>query len=213
MCGIRRSEDAVAAARLGADAVGLIFFPGSARAVTLAEACVIKSILPPFVATVALFVNAEASSVNTVISTLKPSLLQFHGDEEDDFCAQFSVPFLKAIRVGDKMRPDDLIQCATQFPSAVTLLLDTLTTGSYGGTGETFDWSVIPVAIRNKIILSGGLSADNVDRAVQLIRPWAVDVSSGIEASKGVKDHIKMARFVEAVRAADATRSSAINQD
>ncbi len=204
ICGIRRVQDAMLAANAGADAIGLIFYAPSPRAVTLGQAMAVRDALPPFVSTVALFVNTARSEVIDVCASLNPSLLQFHGDESPDYCASFSRPYLKAIRVGAAMKADDLVQLQGEFSTAKALLLDTLSVSQYGGTGESFNWDVIPETLREKIVLSGGLTPINVGDAVQKIRPWAVDVSSGIESGKGVKDPEKISAFMSAVQHADA---------
>ena len=205
ICGITRIDDALCAASAGADAIGLIFYPPSPRAVTIEQATSIADVLPPFVSTVALFVNASVQEVEDVIRHLRPSILQFHGDEDAAFCTQFGVPFIKAIRVGELMRPHDLLEYAEEFKTARAVLLDTLAQGLYGGSGESFDWKLIPTEMRRRVLLSGGLHPENVSGAIQLIRPWAVDVSSGVEASKGVKDHARIHKFIEEVRNADAS--------
>lgn len=204
ICGIRRVEDASHAAYAGADAIGLNFYAPSPRAVTLQQAIAVRDALPPLVSTVALFVNAARSEVIEVCESLNPSLLQFHGDEDHDYCASFSRPYLKAIRVGASMTADDLVQLQLEFSTAKALLLDTLSAGKYGGTGEAFNWDVIPETLREKIILSGGLTPLNVGEAVRKIRPWAVDVSSGVEMQKGISDPEKILAFMSAVRLADA---------
>jgi phosphoribosylanthranilate isomerase len=206
ICGIKRIDDALVAAQAGADAIGLIFYPRSPRFVKVDDAIAIANALPPFVSTVALFVNAAPNEVDQVIQRLRPSILQFHGDEEPDYCTQFAMPYLKAIRVGDGMAPDDLLECAKRFHSAQALVLDTLSRSAYGGSGESFDWQVIPAQIRCRIVLSGGLQPANVGAAIQMIRPWAVDVSSGVEEHvgvKGIKDHARIRQFIEEVRNAD----------
>ena len=205
ICGITRIDDALCAASAGADAIGLIFYPPSPRVVTIEQAASISAVLPPFVSTVALFVNASVHEVGDVIQHLRPSTLQFHGDEDAAFCTQFGVPFIKAIRVGELMRPHDLLEYANEFKTARAVLLDTLAQGLYGGSGESFDWKLIPTQMRRRVLLSGGLHPENVSGAIQLIRPWAVDVSSGVEASKGVKDHARIHKFIEEVRNADAS--------
>ena len=205
ICGITRIDDALCAASAGADAIGLIFYPPSPRAVTIEQATSISNVLPPFVSTVALFVNASVQEVEGVIRHLRPSILQFHGDEDAAFCTQFGVPFIKAIRVGETMRPADLLEYADEFKAARAVLLDTLAQGLYGGSGESFDWKLIPTEMRRRVLLSGGLHPENVSGAIHLIRPWAVDVSSSVEASKGVKDHAKIHKFIEEVRNADAS--------
>lgn len=203
ICGIRRIEDALVAANGGADAIGLIFYESSPRAVALADALAIKVALPPFIASVALFVNPERALVEAVVAALQPTVLQFHGDEEADFCVSFKRPYLKAIRVGGEMTQGDLLQYKAKFSSAQALLLDTLNPVQYGGTGESFDWQVIPADMRKHIVLSGGLNPSNVATAVNTIRPWAVDVSSGVESIKAVKDHAKIAAFIQQVKQAD----------
>lgn len=205
ICGITRIEDARCAADAGADAIGLIFYAGSPRVVTIEQARSISIALPPFVSSVALFVNAAPGEVEDVIDRLRPSLLQFHGDEDSAYCAQFGVPFLKALRVGSGMAAGDLLEYADTFSAARALLLDTLSSGAYGGSGESFDWRIIPEAMRNRIVLAGGLGPHNVAAAVRAVRPWAVDVSSGVEIHKGVKDHARIMKFTEEVRNADAS--------
>ena len=204
ICGLTRVEDALAAAHAGADAIGLVLYAASPRAVAAGRARQICSALPPFVSTVALFVNETPQVVNEMIGALRPSLLQFHGDEDEAYCVQFGIPYLKAVRVGDGMGAADLLECEAGFGSAAGLLLDTLSPGAYGGTGSTFDWDLIPQTMRGHIVLSGGLNPLNVASAVARVRPWAVDVSSGVETGgKGIKDHRKIAQFIEAVKNAD----------
>ena len=207
ICGIGCVADALAASSAGADAIGLIFYEPSPRSVTLDQALAITSALPPFVSTVALFVNAAASEVNEVIVRLRPAILQFHGDEDPAYCGQFGLPYLKALRVGGGITADDLLECAEHHNGAKALLLDALAPGVYGGSGECFDWRVIPEQLRRQIVLSGGLQPDNVADAIRMIRPWAVDVSSGVEMQngpKGSKDHARIKQFIEEVRNADA---------
>lgn len=204
ICGITRTEDALCAAHAGADAVGLIFYGASPRAVTIEQAALISSALPAFISTVALFVNAVPREVYDVISRVRPAILQFHGDEDASYCTQFGVPFLKAIRVGTGTTGGDLLEYENEFRGARGVLLDTLSLGAYGGSGEAFDWNVIPDEMRRRIVLSGGLLPDTVGGAIRIVRPWAVDVSSGVEQRKGVKDHAKIKLFIEEVRHADA---------
>jgi phosphoribosylanthranilate isomerase len=200
ICGITRVEDALAAARLGADAIGLVFAEKSPRRVDLAQAVSIVRALPPFVATVALFVNPDPAEVAEVVRNLRPSLLQFHGEETAAFCRGFPVPYLRAIRV----RPDtDLLQCASDFAGASGLLLDAYTPDAHGGTGHRFDWSLIPSGLPVPVVLAGGLDAGNVAEAVRRVRPWAVDVSSGVESAKGIKDAAKVAAFIKEVENVD----------
>ncbi len=196
ICGITRVQDGLAAARLGAHAIGLVFYDASPRAVDAQQARSIVDILPPFVTTVGLFVNAEAGAVRETLANVPLQLLQFHGDETPDYCAAFGVPYLKAVRV----RPGvDLLQYARDFRTARGLLLDAYVEGVHGGTGATFDWSLIPQSLPLPIVLSGGLDADNVAAAVRAVRPWAVDVSSGVESAKGIKDAAKMEAFMNGV--------------
>jgi phosphoribosylanthranilate isomerase len=200
ICGITSVADGLAAARHGADAIGLIFYPPSPRLVTLARAREIASGLPAFVARVAVFVNPAAADVDAVIRACRPDLLQFHGEEPADFCRAFGVPYLRALRV----RPGvDLLESLSPFGDAAGWLLDAYRQELYGGTGEAFDWSLVPRGLARPLILSGGLDAQNVGAAIRHVRPWAVDVSSGVEAEKGVKDERRIAEFMEAVRNAD----------
>lgn len=197
ICGITRVEDALAAARLGAHAVGLVFYPGSPRAVTPAQALAIIDALPPFVVPVGLFVNAEVRVVRETLAVAPVQLLQFHGDETPGFCAGFGLPYLRAARV---RAGTDLLQYAQEFHAAKGLLLDAFVDGVHGGTGATFDWSLIPRELPMPVILSGGLNPDNVELAVRSVRPWAVDVSSGVESAKGIKDARKIEAFMTGVR-------------
>lgn len=197
ICGITRVQDGLAAVRLGAHAIGLVFYDASPRAVAAEQGRKIADALPPFVTTVGLFVNAEAGAVRETLATVPLQLLQFHGDETPDYCAAFGVPYLKAVRV----RPGvDLLQYARDFRTARGLLLDAYVEGVRGGTGATFDWSLIPQSLPLPIVLSGGLDAGNVAAAVRAVRPWAVDVSSGVESAKGIKDAAKMEAFMNGVR-------------
>ncbi len=199
ICGITTVADGLAAAAAGADAIGLVFYPKSPRYVHAERAAEIAAALPPFVNVVGLFVNATPEFINETLAQVPIGLLQFHGDEDETYCRQFERPFLKAARV----RPElDLVQYAASFPSAQGILLDAFVEG-YGGAGHTFDWSLIPKALSRPIVLSGGLNVDNVSEAVRRVRPLAVDVSSGVEVSKGVKDHAKIAAFIAGVRNAD----------
>ncbi|TVP90053.1 MAG: phosphoribosylanthranilate isomerase [Pseudomonadaceae bacterium] len=197
ICGITRVEDALAAAEAGADAIGLVFYAPSPRAVSPTQAAAIVQALPPFVTTVGLFVDATVDEVNAVLAEVPLDLLQFHGDEPDDYCRQFQRPYLKALRV----RPgDDLNQLARQWPAAAGILLDSYKAGVPGGTGETFDWSAIPAERDWKLVLAGGLDAANVVAGITATLPWAVDVSGGVEAAKGIKDSDKIQAFVHEVK-------------
>ena len=200
ICGITRVEDALAAAHSGADAIGLVFYERSPRHVSLAQAKQLAEALPPFVTVVGLFVNAKASFVREVLASVPLDMLQFHGDEPAEFCAQFAKPYLNAIRVKAGV---DLLQCASDFRSAKGLLLDAHVEGIAGGTGATFDWALIPKQLPLPVILSGGLNVGNVVAAIKQVRPYAVDVSSGVEASKGIKDAAKIAAFINEVKNID----------
>ena len=200
ICGITRPQDGVAAARAGADAIGLVFYPPSPRFLSVERAREIRDALPPFVQAVALFVNADAAQVAQVIGRVHPSLLQFHGEETPEFCAQFGVPYVKACRVAPGV---DLLKYLRAFSSASGWLLDAHVE-EYGGVGASFDWSLVPESLERPLVLSGGLTRDNVATAVRRVRPWAVDVSSGVESAKGIKDAAKVAAFIAEVRNADA---------
>lgn len=197
ICGITRVEDALAAARAGADAIGLVFHAASPRAVSIEQARAVVQALPPFVTTVGLFVDAAEETIRAVLDQVPLDLLQFHGDEPDTFCQRFARPYIKAVRV----RPgDDLGALAANWPGASGILLDSYKPGVPGGTGETFDWSMIPAQRPWTLILAGGLQAQNVRQAVDLVRPWAVDVSGGVEATKGIKDIDKINAFIHEVK-------------
>jgi phosphoribosylanthranilate isomerase len=199
ICGITRTEDARAAALAGADAIGLVFYPSSPRFLSLEWARQLANELPPFVSTVALFVNPAAAEVYTVLERVRPAMLQFHGEEDPVFCAQFGVPYIKACRV----RPGvDLLEYLRPFAGAAGWLLDSHVE-EYGGVGESFDWSLIPAERIRPLVLSGGLKLENVGEAIRRVRPWAVDVSSGVESSKGIKDAARIAAFIAEVRNAD----------
>lgn len=200
ICGITRAEDAVAAARLGADAIGLMFYPPSPRCVTLVQGRRIAAALPPFVTLVGVFVDPSPEQVRAALSQLPLHLLQFHGDEAPEFCAGFGLEYIKAARV----RPGlDLVQYASRHGAARGLLLDAYVPGAHGGTGQSFDWSLIPRDLPLPLVLSGGLDASNVAEAVRRVRPWAVDVSSGVESARGIKDPARISAFIRGVRDAD----------
>jgi phosphoribosylanthranilate isomerase len=197
ICGITRAEDARVAAELGADAIGLVFYAPSPRNVSLEQARAIIATIPPFVTIVGLFVDPLRDQVESVLRYCSVDLLQFHGDEAPDFCSGFGLPYIKAARV----RADaDLIQYLSPYFAAQGWLLDAYHDQLYGGTGAGFDWTLIPRDLARPVILSGGLTPDNVGAAVRQVRPWAVDVSSGVEASKGVKDAAKIAAFIAGVK-------------
>jgi phosphoribosylanthranilate isomerase len=196
ICGITRVEDALNAVAQGADAIGLVFYKPSPRNVEIEQAIEIANKIPAFVTVVALFVNAEPDFVRKVISEVKLDLLQFHGDETPQECASYGMPFIKAIRVKSDT---NLVQCAKDFSASKALLLDTFTDGVAGGTGHVFDWNLIPAALDKPVILAGGLTAQNVAQAITQVKPYAVDVSGGVEVSKGIKDAEKIAAFMQQV--------------
>ncbi len=200
ICGITRAADLDAAVSAGADAIGLVFHPASPRHLSLAQAAELARQLPPFVTCVALCVDADAEWVRQMIAAVRPDLLQFHGQEPPEFCVAFGRPYLKALRV----RPGvDLLQYAILYGTARGLLLDAYVPGKPGGTGRRFDWSLIPADLPLPVVLSGGLMPANVAAAVRQVRPAAVDVSSGVEATPGIKDAAKIQAFIQEVRNAD----------
>lgn len=196
ICGITRVKDALTVVKHGADAIGLVFYAPSPRHVSITQAVAIADALPPFISIVALFVDATKAEVTEVISKVNVDVLQFHGDESEVECAQYGLPYLKAIRV---KQDTNLIQYAQTYGSARALLLDTYSEHAVGGTGQVFDWSLIPKDLPLPIILAGGLTAENVNDAVKQVQPYAVDVSGGVEAGKGIKDSAKIAAFMAAI--------------
>jgi len=201
ICGITRLEDARMAVELGADAIGLVFYAPSPRNIGPEQARAIIAAIPPFVTVVGLFVDPSPEEVESVLRQCSLGLLQFHGDEAPDFCRDFGLPYIKAARV----RADaDLVQYLSRHHAAQGWLLDAYHDRLYGGTGESFDWKLIPRGLARPVILSGGLTPDNVGAAVRQVRPWAVDVSSGVEAAKGVKDAAKIAAFISGVKIENA---------
>ena len=208
ICGITRVDDGLAAARAGADAIGLVFWSGTPRCVSLNQARAIVDSLPPYVTTVGLFVDPAPEEVRAALAAVPLDLLQFHGDELPEFCANFGRPYVKAIPV----RPGvDLLHYASRYAGAKGWLFDAFQPGGLpGGTGTTFDWKAIPGGLARPLILSGGLTPENVGSAIRAVRPWAVDVSSGVEVSgddgkpeKGIKSPLKIAAFIREVRNAD----------
>lgn len=195
ICGITRRQDAEFAVKSGADAIGLVFYEPSPRAVIIEQAAAITAQLSPFVSVVGLFVNATAESVRQTIKQIPLSLLQFHGDESAEFCEQFNMPYIKAIRMQSAA---DLIQASKDFSAASALLLDSYQHGVPGGTGQTFDWSMI-TAVNKPLILAGGLTTENVAEAIRQVSPYAVDVSGGVEESKGLKSNNKISAFMREV--------------
>ncbi len=199
ICGITRPEDGLTVAKAGADAIGLVFYPKSPRAVTIEQAQAICAVLPPFITVVALFVDAEHFEVEDVLAAVPVDLLQFHGSETPAQCQAFNRPYIKAIRMKDDA---DLADAASQYAVAKGLLVDTFNPDEAGGTGEVFDWDRVPDGLDTPIILAGGLEPANVAAAIKQVNPYAVDVSSGVEMSKGIKDAEKIRAFVTAVNAA-----------
>jgi phosphoribosylanthranilate isomerase len=200
ICGITRIEDALAAARAGADAIGLVFYPQSPRAVTIDMAQAICAALPPFVSTVGLFVDADPAAVKAMLQRVPLDLLQFHGTETPAYCAAFERPFLKALRMRDAI---DVEAVRAQYSAARALLLDTYRPGVPGGTGAAFDWQRVPRTLATQIVLAGGLTPDNVGAAIAQARPFAVDVSGGVESAPGIKSAERIQAFIAAVSRAD----------
>jgi len=202
ICGITRPADGLAAVRAGADAIGLVFYPPSPRAVSLDRAREIVSVLPPFVTVVGLFVNEPRERLTQLLQSLRIDLLQFHGDEGPADCIGYYRPWIKALRMQAEI---DLPAQAKRYAGASGLLLDAYRPGVPGGTGQAFDWERIPPEMDSNIILAGGLNPDNVESAVRQVRPYAVDVSGGVEVSKGIKDAAKIAAFIAGVRRGDTS--------
>ncbi|HEX3061270.1 MAG TPA: phosphoribosylanthranilate isomerase [Usitatibacter sp.] len=201
ICGLKDPAHAKVAAQAGADAIGLVFYPPSPRYVKAEEAAKVAAALPPFVQAVGLFVNEKEAAIREILRRVPLDLLQFQGDEPPEFCAAFGKPFVRAVRMEEGV---DLVEYAHRFSSARALLLDAHVAGEKGGTGATFDWARVPRDAPLPLILSGGLTAQNVGRAVREVRPWAVDVSSGVEASRGVKDPALIVEFIRSVQREDA---------
>lgn len=193
ICGITRAEDLHAACNAGADALGFVFYEKSPRRLDIPQAAALVKELPPFVQSVGLFVDAEPAFIEAVLKAVPLDLLQFHGNEAPDQCRIHGRPYLKAIRMREGT---DLVKYCAEFDDARALLLDAYVPGVPGGTGERFDWGLIPSALPLPIVLSGGLTPDNVAQAVKAVRPWAVDVSSGVEAAPGIKNVARVAAFV-----------------
>ena len=199
ICGITRDEDLRATADAGADAFGLVFYPPSPRFLTLERARELTRAAPAFLTSVALFVNATADEVERVLEVVQPQVLQFHGEESPEFCRAFGVPYVKACRVKTGV---DLLEYWRPFSDACGWLADAWVEG-YGGAGAGFDWSLVPAVRAKPLVLSGGLNPENVGEAIRRVKPWGVDVSSGVESAKGTKDAEKIAAFVAEVRNAD----------
>ena len=199
ICGITRVEDALSAVHAGADAIGLVFYAQSPRCVSIAQAQAIVAAMPPFVGGVGLFVNATTAEIQSTLTQVHLDIVQFHGDETPEQCAQINFPYYKAIRVKSDT---NLLQYAIDFKGANALLLDTFSEQAYGGTGHVFDWNLIPKNLTKPVILAGGLVPGNVANAIKKVQPYAVDVSGGVELTKGIKDAAKIAAFMQGARSA-----------
>ena len=210
ICGITRAEDAQLAAASGADAIGLVFYAESARAVTAEQAADIAAAVPPFVTVVALFVDAPAANIERILATVPVDLIQFHGDEPAAFCQRFGRPWMKALRVRADM---DIGAACRVYRAGRGVLLDSWREGVPGGTGETFDWELAARDLPLPVVLAGGLHEGNVGAAISRLQPSAVDVSGGVEVSPGIKDSGKIRRFIAAVRAADQQLNGLADDD
>jgi len=206
ICGVSREADVEAAVEAGADAVGLVFHPGSPRFVTAERAAQLARRLPPYVTPVGLFVNAPRAEIEHALADIPALVLQFHGDETPEQCNAFGRPYLRAARMAAGF---DLLDFSRRYGEAQGLLLDAHVEG-FGGGGKAFDWSLVPAGVVHPLVLSGGLHAENVAAGIRQLRPWAVDVSSGVESSRGVKDAARIRRFCDAVREADARIAASI---
>ena len=207
ICGITRQEDAQAATKLGVDALGFVFYPASSRALFIEQALALSDSVPAFITRVALFLNAEAEKVKAVVDQLNPELLQFHGTETPEYCRSFGKPYIKALALGDANDPSSVAEAIHEqmaaHVAAIGFLLDSHQPGEAGGTGKAFDWSQMPSDINRPVVLAGGLKPENVAEAVRQLRPFAVDVSSGVESAPGIKDADKLREFVQQVKLAD----------
>ncbi len=201
ICGIKEALHALVAADAGADAIGLVFYSDSPRYVTPGAAANVVAMLPPFVSTVGLFVDASESKVRETLQHVRLDLLQFHGTESAEFCESFGVPYVRAVPMEEGT---NLLEWVSRFSTARALLLDAHEPGKPGGTGRTFDWTGIPPDLPIPVVLSGGLNPENVGRAVREVKPWAVDVSSGVEVTRGSKDPRKIVEFIRSVQREDA---------
>ncbi|WP_250658359.1 phosphoribosylanthranilate isomerase [Alkalimarinus coralli] len=200
ICGITREEDGLAAAGMGADALGFVFYEKSPRYVSIERAAEICGKLPPFVTKVGLFVDADRDVVTDVLERVNIDLLQFHGNENSVYCESFNLPYIKAIRAKSR---ESILSEIDAHARAIGVLIDSYVPGVPGGTGSLFDWSLIPSEYRSKIILAGGLTSENVAEAISAVRPFSVDISGGVESSKGIKDHDKIYQFMKEVASAD----------
>ena len=210
ICGITRAQDAVCASDMGADSIGLVFHRPSSRMIELGQACEIRRVVPPFVTVTALFLNESEDWVARVLRQIKPDCLQFHGQESPAFCESWGLPYIKAIPMAST---ENVAQYAARYASAQGFLLDSNAAGRLGGSGDTFDWSRIPADCDFPLILAGGINAANVAEAISRVRPWAVDVSSGVETAKGVKNCDLIEEFLGQVRRGDEYRETLENND
>ncbi len=200
ICGITREQDAICAAELGADSIGLMFHQPSSRVIEIERALDIRRVIPPFVSITAVFLDETEDWIAQVVHRLRPDCLQFHGSETPAFCESWGIPYLKAIPMGSTKNAG---QYATSYRAAQGFLLDSNAAGRLGGSGDTFDWSMIPASFEYPLILAGGINPENVSEAIARVRPWGIDVSSGVEIEKGIKDHALMRQFFRAVRQGD----------
>ncbi len=200
ICGITSVEDAQAAAAAGADALGLVFFAASKRCVSISQAVDIRKKLPAFVTLVGLFVDEIASEVKKVQASVGLDLIQYHGGESTDYCDQIELPYIKAVKAKNE---NSVLDCVRQYPNATAILVDSYVKGQAGGTGESFNWNLVPQSVAGQIILAGGLDSDNVGPAITKLKPYAVDVSSGVEQSPGIKSGKMLVNFIESVRQVD----------
>jgi phosphoribosylanthranilate isomerase len=201
-CGMTRAGDVRLASELGVDAVGFVFSRGSPRRIRPEEARLMRNALAPLVDAVALFRDNTAEEVREAVRQVRPTLLQFHGSEDDAFCRGFGVPWIKAVPMGDR-QAESATALQLRYPGAAGFLFDSHAVGGEGGSGKTFDWSRLPKTLNKPVILAGGLTPDNIFDAILATQPWGVDISSGIEAEPGIKDGERMRHFVEEVRRAD----------
>lgn len=197
ICGIKHRDDALKAVECGADAIGIIFVEKSPRYASLTDARVIAESMPPFVTVVGLFMDADAETIREALKVVPLNLLQFHGDESPEFCDQFDMPYIKVLRMRENV---NVVAFAQEYPNAAGILLDTYKKGVGGGTGHAFDWNLIPDNVPLPLILAGGLTPENVALAVETVKPYAVDVSSGVESAPSVKDHSKIEQFIKEVQ-------------
>lgn len=204
-CGITRLDDALEAARLGADAIGLVFTTRSPRQLAIEHARALALALPPLLTRVGLFLDNSATEVAAVLHDVPLEVLQFHGNEDADFCRAFGKPYLKAVPMMDVA---DVAAYTAWFPDAAGFVLDSHRAGAAGGSGRAFDWTRVPRDLDRPLVLAGGLVPGNVAQAIAAVRPWAVDVSSGVETAPGIKDHAKMRAFVDEVNGAGASADS-----